>query len=124
MTLAHHCLKEIVLKYIQIIEFQKTVSCHWCLSITLENIKKQRFSDIFKGYETGMIWVQREDFISTKLFIKNEKLFLRNFLYGSLEQKQPCRGFLKKRCFENMRQIHRRTPMPKCDFSKVALQLY
>ena len=23
-----------------------------------------------------------------------------------------------------MQQIHRRTPMPKCDFNKVALQLY
>ena len=27
-----------------------------------------------------------------------------------------------KRCFENMQQIYRRTPMPKCDFNKVALQ--
>ena len=29
----------------------------------------------------------------------------------------------KKRCFENMQQICR-TPMTKCDFNKVALQLY
>ena len=29
-----------------------------------------------------------------------------------------------KRCSENMQQIYRRTPMPKCDFNKVALQLY
>ena len=27
----------------------------------------------------------------------------------------------KKRCFENMQQIYRRTPMSKCDFNKVAL---
>ena len=33
-------------------------------------------------------------------------------------------GVLKKRCSENMQQIYRRTPMPKCDFNKVALQLY
>ena len=39
-------------------------------------------------------------------------------------QKQPSRGVLKKRCSKNMRQIYRRTPMPKCDFNKVALQLY
>ena len=32
--------------------------------------------------------------------------------------------FLAKRCFENMQQIYRRTPMPKCDFNSVALQLY
>ena len=31
---------------------------------------------------------------------------------------------LTKRCFENMQQIYRRTPMPKCDFNKVALRLY
>ena len=30
----------------------------------------------------------------------------------------------RKRCSENMQQIFRRTPMPKCDFSKVAKQLY
>ena len=39
-------------------------------------------------------------------------------------QKQPPRGVSKKRCSENMQQIYRRTPMPKCDFNKVALQLY
>ena len=32
--------------------------------------------------------------------------------------------FLKKRCSENMQQICRRTPMPKCDFNKATLQLY
>ena len=39
-------------------------------------------------------------------------------------QKQPPRGFLKKRCFENMQQIYNRTPMPKYDFNKVSKQLY
>ena len=39
-------------------------------------------------------------------------------------QKQPSRGVLKKRCSENIQQIYRRRPMPKCDFNKVALQLY
>ena len=36
----------------------------------------------------------------------------------------PSRGVLKKRCLENIPQIYRRTPMPKCDFNKVAKQLY
>ena len=31
---------------------------------------------------------------------------------------------LKERCLENMQQINRRTPMPKCDFKKVAKQIY
>ena len=35
-------------------------------------------------------------------------------------QKQSSRGVLGKRCSENMQQIYRRTPMPKCDFNKVA----
>ena len=39
-------------------------------------------------------------------------------------QKQPSRGVLSKRCYENMQQIYRRTSMPKCDFNKVAKQLY
>ena len=41
-----------------------------------------------------------------------------------LVQKQPSRGILKKRSSENMHQIYRRTPMPKCGFNKFAEQLY
>ena len=43
---------------------------------------------------------------------------------GFTIQKQPPRGVLRKRCSENMKQIYRRTPMPKCDFNKVALPFY
>ena len=39
-------------------------------------------------------------------------------------QKQPPRDVLKKRGSENMQQIYRRTSMPKCDFKKVAKQLF
>ena len=39
-------------------------------------------------------------------------------------QKQPPRGVPGKRFSENMQQIYRIIPMPKCDFNKVALQLY
>ena len=35
-------------------------------------------------------------------------------------QKQPSIGVLIKRCSENMQQIYLKTPMPKCDFTKVA----
>ena len=44
--------------------------------------------------------------------------------YWQERQKQPSIAVLGKRCSENMQQIYRRTPMPKCDFNKVALQLY
>ena len=39
-------------------------------------------------------------------------------------QKQPPREVLNKRCSKNMQQSYGRTPMPKCDFNKVAKQLY
>ena len=39
-------------------------------------------------------------------------------------QKQPSRGVRRKRCSENMQQIYRRTPIPKCDFNKVEIALW
>ena len=50
-------------------------------------------------------------------FPKNKKFSLCNI------HKQPTRSVLKEKS-ENMQQIYRKTPMPKCDFNKVALQLY
>ena len=41
-----------------------------------------------------------------------------------LLQKQPLRGVSEKRCSENIQQIYRRTPILKCNFNKVAKQLY
>ena len=39
-------------------------------------------------------------------------------------QEQPLRGVARKRCSDNMQQMYRRTPLPKCDFNNVAKQLY
>ena len=36
-------------------------------------------------------------------------------------QRQPSRAVLRKRCSENMQQIYRKTPMPKCGF-EIALR--
>ena len=38
-------------------------------------------------------------------------------------QRQPSRGVPITRSSENMQPIYRRTPMPKCDFNKVAKQM-
>ena len=51
------------------------------------------------------------------------------FLYQKICAKKVLpnnrsRGVLRKRCSENMQQIYRRIAMSKCDFNKVALQLY
>ena len=48
-----------------------------------------------------------------------QKLNMYNTLSSPI-QKQSPRAALKKRCSENMQQIYRRAPMPKCDFNKVA----
>ena len=39
-------------------------------------------------------------------------------------KKQLFVGGLRKRCSGNMQHIYRRTPIPKCDFNKVAKQFY
>ena len=39
-------------------------------------------------------------------------------------QKKSSRSVFKKRCSENMQQMYRRTPLSKCNFNKVAFQLY
>ena len=44
--------------------------------------------------------------------------------YWNEKQKQPSGRVLNKRFSENMQQIYRKTPMPKCDFNRVDLQLY
>ena len=45
-------------------------------------------------------------------------------LWVGFKKKQPFRYVLRKRCSENMQQIYRSKPKPKCDFNKVSLQLY
>ena len=49
------------------------------------------------------------------------KLFL---ILAKYMQKQPFIGVIRKKCSENMEQIYRGTPMPECDFNKVALNLW
>ena len=54
----------------------------------------------------------------TFLILQNFVLSIKYFL------KQPFRVVLLESCSGNMQQIYRRTIMPKCDFNKVALELY
>ena len=60
----------------------------------------------------------------TESGIKNRRYYFLHVIINIKNQKQPCKGVLKKSCSENLQQILRRTPLPKCDFSKVAKQLY
>ena len=63
------------------------------------------------------LWCWTRDFLQIL-----PKVIVNMLQYNS--QKQPSIGVLMKRCSENMQQIYSRTPMPKCDFNKVALQVY
>ena len=56
--------------------------------------------------------------------MKNVMFQLENIKQKAKSQKQRPRGVPRKRCSENRQQIYRRTPMAKCNFNKVALQLY
>ena len=65
-----------------------------------------------------------ENFIFLCRFYINEKQKDCVSLALTDNLKQPPRCVLSKRCSENMQQIYRRTPMPKCDFNKVAEHLF
>ena len=75
----------------------------WCSSIFISENLKFQFS-----IQTSFILL----FISKTLLITSN------------DQKQLPKGVRKKSCSENMQQIYRRTPMAKCDFNKIALQLH
>ena len=55
-------------------------------------------------------------------YLRREKFGIKEFF--STVQEQPPRRVLKKRFSENMQQMYRRTPIPMCNFNKVALQLF
>ena len=58
------------------------------------------------------------------LLTSYEKEILVFWLEFNAIQKQPPRAFPRKSCCENMQQLYRRTPMPKCDFNKVAKHIF
>ena len=59
-----------------------------------------------------------------KIGLKNFRnmIFIFEIIFEPV-QKQAHRGVPRKRCSENMQQIYRRTPMPKCDSTKVAIEI-
>ena len=63
----------------------------------------------------------RTVFSAVTLAHSNQLWHILIWLEIAWEQKQPSRAVLTKACSENMKQIYRRTPMPKCDFNKVTL---
>ena len=78
-------------------EFSQTATAFAQLSLSATNF----FEVVDKIYIIGTIW-------------SNKNIF---------NQKQPSICVLVKRCSENMQQIYRMRPIPKCDFNKVETTL-
>ena len=89
---------------------------------------------IFLSFPNYLYYVEEPGIIFTIISIELVVLFLEATNKPSVNispkffkfkmQKQPFRGVPRKKCSENMQAIYRRTPMPKCDFTKVVLRLY
>ena len=75
-------------------------------------------SNVF-GVGRRTVWKQVQESTENQIQIVIKSVMSRQ---GNFFRKQPYRDVLKKRCSENMQQTYR-TPMPKCDFNKVAKQL-
>ena len=60
-------------------------------------------------YRESIIFRQFFSLSISKMSNWSEQIF---WIYT--DPKQPSRGVFRKRCFQNMQQIYRRTPMPKC----------
>ena len=59
-----------------------------------------------------------------KIFCLQENIYFKIYFVLLKILYVRSKGVFKKKFFENTQQIYRRTPRPKCDFNKVALQLY
>ena len=68
-------------------------------------------------------WSMQQIILSDRLFSFNDTVGIKPF-ETKPSRNSPPDLFFRKRCSEYMQQIYRRTNMPKCDFNKVALQLY
>ena len=78
----------------------------WCINKNVSAYKVHRsLLDLFST------WL---DFQWKALNQSGQKIF-EEFIHN-----QPPSGVLRKTCSENMQQIYRRTPMPKCDSQKKA----
>ena len=68
-------------------------------------------------------YILSTEWINEPLFQLKQEIFKQGYeaVNSVFTQKQSPRGAPRKRCSKNMQQFYRRTPMPKCDFNKVAL---
>ena len=66
------------------------------------------------------VWIANSIFDQTQFRISQNRYVIHQVHTSKyFNQKQPSRAVLRKKCFGNMQQIYRRTPMTKCDFNNV-----
>ena len=101
----------------------------WHLSTASDLFFKKYFS-LIKNCRELHLKINRKLYLDVTFWlpykwIQNRVRRFRDSFSGISDiQKQSSRGVSRKRCSENMQQLYRRTPMPKCDLNKVVLQLY
>ena len=78
--------------------------------------------------------IKRADIIGNRLeiflrailnsFFQKYTVVIQYLLDEQFLEKQPSRSVRRKMCSEYMLEIYKRAPMPKCNFNKVALQVF
>ena len=92
-------------------------------SVSNKGITKfgQLFGRIYKRTKGNFFIIYSRTWLSSYLAKAGCRAKYCKVFVVSIMQKQPSRGVLRKRRSGNMHQIYRRTPLPNCDFNKVAL---
>ena len=96
----------------------------WICLPVLKKILNRKFQFLCRAYvhyTVFILYIQYFEEHRTELF------YMRNCFRMTAQytiQKHTSRSVLRKRCPENMQQIYGRTLIPKCDFNKIAKQLY
>ena len=82
--------------------------------------------DISVILRPGIIGNSLEIFLRAILnsFFQKYTVVIQHLLDEQFVEKQPSRGVRRKMCSEYMLEIYERTPMPKCNVNKVALQVF
>ena len=108
--------------------FTKFIGKHLCQSFFFNKVPGLRPATLLKKrlwhryFPMNFVRFLTTPFLLTPLVVASIVWKMKGVTKFSDFRKQPSRGVLRKRCSENMPQIYRRTPIPKCDFNKVALQ--
>ena len=92
-----------------------------CSNIWLLNNKQEQLNNtgLFKNWMDILILLSHTLWIMRN-FGNTDRYY---WIFWIIQKKSP-RGIPRKRCSENMQQIYRRTPMPQCNFNKIAKQLF